>query len=70
MSSSTYNSTKKYFRNCKLSVHWEEKCWKFHLKIYPRSHIGKRRVWGVKGKEDEEFPTYLQPKEQKLSKEL
>jgi hypothetical protein len=57
MSSSPYSNTKKFFHHCKLSGHWEEKCWQLHLELHPRNHIAKRRVWRVKSKEDEEFPT-------------
>jgi hypothetical protein len=40
-----------------------------HPELHPRNHKTKRRVWRVKSKEDEEFPTSLVQGEE-LSREL
>jgi hypothetical protein len=43
------------FHHCKLSGHWEAKCWQIHYELDPINHIAKRRVWRVKIAEDEEL---------------
>jgi hypothetical protein len=54
----------KFFHHCKLSRHWEAKCWRLHPEHHPRNHIRKRRVWRVKIKRDEELPTSLIQREE------
>jgi hypothetical protein len=44
-----------FFHHCKLSGHWEEKCWWLHLELHPRNCTTKRRVWRVKKERGEEI---------------
>jgi hypothetical protein len=49
-----------FFQHCKLSGHWEAKCWRVHPKLHPRNHTTKRRVWRVKGKKKDEGAAIVQ----------
>jgi hypothetical protein len=56
LSQAVHTNNKNFFHHCKLSGHWEAKCWQLHPELHPRNHTTKRRVWRVKIEEDEELP--------------
>jgi hypothetical protein len=43
------------FQYCRLTGHWEAKCWRLHPKLHPKNQTTKKKAWRVKVKGKEEL---------------
>jgi hypothetical protein len=49
------NPCKNYFQYCRLTGHWEAKCWRLHPELHPKNQTTKKKSWRVKVKGKEEL---------------